>query len=125
MLSRQIQFVGLNAGVAKVALAAEEPFPGIEGGYNGVRLHIVADVLNAAVAYVNIQDSPDGTTWTTVLASAPIVPGGEYDMAAHITNKYMRVTASSAGVGKLSIIALAPEEHASGSLWPDAGPGTY
>ena len=125
MQSRQIQFVGLVPNTTKVAFAKEEGNPSIFDGYNGIRFNVVADPLNQATAQVAIQQSADGNSWSNVLVSDPIVPAGEVDMVAHTSKKYVRVVATSTGVGKLMFMVLTPEEHASVSLWPDAAPSEY
>lgn len=115
-LSRSLVFAGLNPNAYTVLLQKEDPAPSVMFNYHGLNLRITADHLNQAVVTVKVQESPDGLVWTTKLTSAPIVPGGEYDLSTFVSSAYVRVVAFSTGVGRIDGVLLTPEEMSAPSL---------
>lgn len=121
-MSRASVFAGLTPNAWVCLFQKEEGSPSVRYNYRGVHLHLQADSLNSANVEYVVQDSEDGSTWTTRLSGpAAIVPGGAVDVSVMGLGKHQRVLLYSTGTGRVDATVSLPEDQASVSLWPDVG----
>jgi len=117
----QIQ-VGLRPNVWTAVLAKmEDPFVGVQGGFNTLAFSIYSDFLNEGNVELKIQDSDDGVVWTDVYDyETEITPGGVGGFQGWHTRKYFRLVCRSTAPARiyLTVARMNPSENP--ALWTDS-----
>ena len=115
--SRMSVFAGFAASKWVCLCERVEPANAVVWTYHGIDLFLSANHLNTANVEVAIQDSIDGTTWTTRwISTAAIVPGGEQSIAAYFSGTHVRVLVYSTGTGRIDGTVNVPEEQGLAAL---------
>jgi hypothetical protein len=123
--SRQPFQTALNPNAWVVVIQDQEGVeaPGVRtvrDYYHHLHVELMADSANTAVTEFQVQDSPDGVTWTQRYKHpATLVPGGRLSIDTHHVQARFRLLAFSHGRGSIRTILLAPESQANPDYqWP-------